>query len=102
MEAAFPQQFLRHDDDVMPCQRRTDDRMRTGYIIGQAVTRFELDAPPLLLEVRSSFRLEMYLDVRMIARSSAGNGVRDPMLAHLDLTEFQPRNRRVANPRVER
>src|SRR5262245_50557453 len=67
MEAAFPQQFLWHDDDVVPRQRWTDDRMRTRYVIGKAITRLELDAPPLLLEVRSSFRLEMYLDVGMLA-----------------------------------
>ena len=86
----------------MPRQRRTDDRMRTGYIVGETIARHQFEAPALLLEIGSSVRLKQDLDVGMFAGFCTGHRVRDPMLAHLDLTQLQLRNRRVVDARFER
>jgi hypothetical protein len=102
VETALLQQRLRHDDDLMPRQRRTDDRVRTGYIVGETIAGHQLEAPAVLLEIGSSVRLKQDLDVGMFAGFCTGYRVGDPMLAHLDLTELQLRNRRVVDPRFER
>jgi hypothetical protein len=65
MEAAFPQQLLGHDDDLMPRQHRVGDRVRTGYVVGEAIAWRHFDATAVLLEVGNSNRLEQDLDVGM-------------------------------------
>ena len=62
--------------------------MRTGYIVGETIAGHQLDASTVLLEIGNPVRLKQYLDVGMFAGSCTGHGVRDPMLADLDLTEF--------------
>src|SRR5450631_1619411 len=87
-EAAFLQQFLRHDDDLVSCQRGANYRVRTGYIVGEAVAGHQLDAAAILLEMRNPVSLKQYFDERMGARFCARRGLRKSMLARLDLTEL--------------
>ena len=87
-EPAFLQQFLRHDDDLVSRQRRADYRVRTGYIVGETVTRHQLDAAATLLEMRNPVGLKQYFDERMAAQFCGRSGMRKPMLARLDLTEL--------------
>src|SRR5437588_7905424 len=87
-EATLLQQFLRHDDDLVSRQRRADDRVRTGYIVSEAVTWHQLDAAATLLEMRNPISLKQYLDVGMAAQSCARGGMGKPMLTRFDLTEL--------------
>src|SRR5665213_2513687 len=87
-EAAFQHQFLRHDDDLVSGQRRADDHVRTGYIIGEAVAGHQLDAPAILLEMRNPVSLKQYFNERMGVQFGARGSMRKPMLARLDLTEL--------------
>ena len=56
--AALPQQFLWHDNDLVPRQRRANDGMRTGHIIGETITWHYLDAAAVLFEIGNSVCLE--------------------------------------------
>ena len=102
LEAAFVQQFRRHDDDFVPRQRWADDGMRTGYIIGQTIAGLELDAAATLFEMRNAVGLKQDLDVGMLARLDPRNRQGDPMLASLDLTDLQPCDSGVVDLRLER
>src|SRR5476651_2412513 len=84
MEPAFLQQFLWNNDDFVPRQRRTDDGMRTGDIIGETIAGHQVDVAAALLEMRNSVSLEQYLDVGMFALFCPRRGMRKPMLARLD------------------
>src|ERR1700693_1094368 len=87
-EAAFLQQFLRHDDDLVSRQRRADYRVGTGYIVGETVTGHPLDAGAPRSERRDPVRLKFYLDERRTPRFGARGDMHKPMLAGLDLTEL--------------
>ena len=102
MEPALAQQFLRHDHDLMPCQRRADDRVRRGNVIGETIARLHLDLAAVLLEVRNAVGLEQDLDVGMFAVVARRGRVRDPVLARLDLAQLQFRDGGVVDPRFQR
>ena len=70
-EAAFVKQFLWDDHDLMPGQRRADDRVRTGDVVGEAIAGHDVDATAALFEVRDAVGLEQYLDVGMFAQFRA-------------------------------
>src|ERR1700677_1017263 len=100
-EAAFQQQFLRYDDDLVSRQRRADDRVRTGYIVGETVAGRQLDAAARLLEIRNAVSLEQYFDEWVGIQLGACGGMRKSMLARLDLTQLQLRDRRIVDPAFE-
>jgi hypothetical protein len=102
MEPAFTQQFLRHDYHFMPRQRRADDRMRAGDVIGEAIARLDLDLAAILFEIGNAVGLEQDLDVGVLAAVAAGNRMRDPMLARLDLAQLQLGNGGVVDPALQR
>ena len=103
MEPALPQQFLRHDDDLVPRQRRADDGVRAGNVVGEAIAGLDLDVAAVLLEIGNAVGLEQDLDVGMLAGyGSRDSRVRDPVLACLDLAQLQLRNGGVVDPRFER
>src|SRR5450631_3744696 len=87
-EAAFLQQFLRHDNDLVSRQGWAEDRMRAGYIVCETVAGRQLDVATTLFEMRNPVSLEQYFDERMAAQFGARARVRQPMLARLDLTEL--------------
>src|SRR6185312_17431214 len=86
----------------MSRQRRADDRVRAGYVVGQTVAGRQIDVTAALFEMRDAVGLEQYLDERMAAGLGARRGMRQPMLTRLDLAQFQLRNRRVVDPALER
>src|SRR5713226_4151092 len=102
IETAFFQQILWHNDDFVPRQRWTDDRVRAGYVIGETIAGQQFDATASLLEMRNSIGLKQYFDVGMLGRFCLRNRMRKPMLARLDLAEFQLRNGRVVDPSFKR
>ena len=55
----------------------------------------------ILLKMRNTVCLEQNLDEGMLSRVRPRNRVGDPVLAHLDLTEFQPRDGRIVDMSFE-
>src|ERR1700712_1871920 len=86
-KSALVQQFLWHDDDLVPRQRRAHDRVRTRDIVDETVSGHNANASPVLLEIRASMRLKQNFYVGMLARTLSR--LCDAMLARLDLTQFQ-------------
>src|ERR1700733_1784255 len=87
-EAAFLQQFLRYDDDLVSCKCRADDSVWAGYIVGQTVAGRQLNVAATLFEMRNPVSLKQYLDEWMAAQCGARGCVRQTMLARLDLAEL--------------
>src|ERR1700735_2217280 len=85
VEPAFPQQLLRHNDDLVPRQRGADDGVRTGNVVGETIAGLDLDLTAILLEIRDPVGLEKNLDVRVFAGVACRRRVSDPMLAFLGL-----------------
>jgi hypothetical protein len=102
LEAALLEQVLWNDDDLMARQGRADDGMRTGHVVGEAVARHDVEVQAVLLEMRHAVGLEDDLDVGMLAQLDARDGMRDPVLACLDLAQLQARDRREIDPALER
>jgi len=101
-EAPLLQQFLGHDDDLVPRQPRADDGMWTADVVGEAIAGHQLDVAALLLEIGDAMSLEQDLDIRMFARPRARHGKGDPVLARLDLAELEPGNGRIIDAPLER
>lgn len=56
----------------------------------------------ILLEMRSTMRLEQDLDVGVIAHAGTGKGMGDAVLADFDLAQLQPRDGGIVNSSLER
>ena len=67
VESALAQECLWHDNDLMPRQRRADDRMRTGDIVGKTIARRHFNAAAVLLEIGDAAGLEQDLEIGMFA-----------------------------------
>ena len=72
----------------MPRQRRADNRVRTGHVVGETVAGHQLDTAASLLEMRNPVSLKQYFDERMATQFGARGSMGKPMLARLDLAEL--------------
>src|SRR3954454_8584607 len=97
MEPSFEQQFLWHNDHVVPRQRWADNGMRTGDVICEAIARGQIETAAVLLETRNAVCLKQNFDKGVLASFAARNRMGKPMLADFDMTKLQSTHGRVVD-----